>query len=137
MWSPSTDWLREGVPRGRVPVPEPSALHPAALALRRRPGLHGPQRRGELRPRCKASVWPFILQTHPGHLEVEKGQIRADWTCSRDLEVTSSHNLLSPPPPSFAVRRLLLPGRRVHLQQHAVQAAHVGVRRQGRLRRQL
>lgn len=39
-----TDRLCEGVQRRRVPVSESGPLHPSALALRRRVGLHGPQR---------------------------------------------------------------------------------------------
>lgn len=45
-----TDRLRERVPGGRVPLSEPSTLHPTAVALRRRLRLYGPQRRGKLQP---------------------------------------------------------------------------------------
>lgn len=49
-----TDRLCKGVQGRRVSLPEPGPLHPSALALRWRVGLHGPQRRGELQP---GSVW--------------------------------------------------------------------------------
>lgn len=46
----SSDWLCEGVPGGRVPLPESCSLYPSALALWWRVGLHGPQWWGKLQP---------------------------------------------------------------------------------------
>lgn len=54
-----TDWLRKGVQRRWVSLPEPCPLHPSALALRWRVGLHGPQWWGELQP-GSVWVWPRV-----------------------------------------------------------------------------